>query len=121
MLLAGLAAGGVALYAQTLEAGDWRRRLTFSTRIVFGLALLVFGLSHFVYLAFTAQMVPAWLPWLLALMGAAVLLCVVLAWQSLSRQQSLERELVRRQEASQTEATEARLAAALAPRGSAPT
>ena len=54
---------------------------------------------------------PAWLPWLLALLGAAVLLCVVLAWQSLSRQQSLEQELVRRQETSQTQATEARLAA----------
>ena len=33
---------------------------------------------------------PGWLPWLLALMGVAVLLCVVQAWQSLSRQQSLE-------------------------------
>ncbi|MFG6462385.1 uroporphyrinogen-III C-methyltransferase [Roseateles sp. DXS20W] len=54
---------------------------------------------------------PAWLPWLLALLGAAVLLCVVLAWQSLSRQQSLEQELVRRQETSHAEATEARLAA----------
>jgi uroporphyrin-III C-methyltransferase len=54
---------------------------------------------------------PVWLPWLLALLGAAVLLCVVLAWQSLSRQQSLEQELVRRQEASQAQATEARLAA----------
>lgn len=54
---------------------------------------------------------PAWLAWLLALLGAAVLLCVVLAWQSLSRQQSLEQELVRRQEASQAQATEARLAA----------
>lgn len=58
-----MAAGGVALYALTLEAGDRRRRLTFSTRIVFGVALLIFGLSHFVYLAFTAQMAPAWLPW----------------------------------------------------------
>jgi uroporphyrin-III C-methyltransferase len=54
---------------------------------------------------------PARLPWLLALLGAAVLLCVALAWQSLSRQQSLEQELVRRQEASQAQATEARLAA----------
>ncbi|RZL38312.1 MAG: hypothetical protein EOP35_06070 [Rubrivivax sp.] len=44
-------------------------------------------------------------------MGAAVLVCVALAWQSLSRQQSLEQELVRRQEASQAQATEARLAA----------
>lgn len=56
-------------------------------------------------------LLPAWLPWLLALLGAAVLLCVVLAWQSLSRQQSLEQELVRRQENSHAEATEARLAA----------
>lgn len=54
---------------------------------------------------------PAWLPWLLALMGAALLVCVALAWQSLSRQQSLEQELVRRQEASQAQATEAQLAA----------
>lgn len=58
-----------------------------------------------------APALPAWLPWLLALMGVAVVLCVVLAWQSLSRQQSLEQELVRRQEASQAQATEARLAA----------
>jgi uncharacterized membrane protein len=58
-----MAAGGVALYAQTLEAGDPRRRLTFSTRMVFGVALLIFGWSHFAYLDFTAQMVPTWLPW----------------------------------------------------------
>jgi uroporphyrin-III C-methyltransferase len=61
--------------------------------------------------AAAAAALPVWLPWLLALLGAAVLLCVVLAWQSLSRQQSLEQELVRRQEASQAQATEARLAA----------
>lgn len=59
----------------------------------------------------SGSVLPAWLPWLLALLGIAVLLCVVLAWQSLSRQQSLEQELVRRQEASQAQATEARLAA----------
>jgi len=58
-----------------------------------------------------APALPAWLPWLLAAMGAALLLCVALAWQSLSRQQSLEQELVRRQEASQAQATEAQLAA----------
>nr|WP_255763512.1 uroporphyrinogen-III C-methyltransferase [Pelomonas sp. P7] len=51
------------------------------------------------------------MPWLLALMGVALLACLALAWQSLSRQQSLERELVRRQEASAAQATEARLAA----------
>jgi len=59
----------------------------------------------------SAPALPVWLPWLLAAMGAALLLCVALAWQSLSRQQSLEQELVRRQEASQAQATEARLAA----------
>ena len=58
-----MAAGGVALFADTLEAGSWRRRLTFWTRIAFGFCLLVFGLSHFVYLSFTADMTPAWLPW----------------------------------------------------------
>lgn len=57
-----MSAGGVALLALSLR-GDLRRRLAFSTRIAFGLCLLVFGLSHFVYLSFTAQMVPAWLPW----------------------------------------------------------
>ncbi len=59
---AAMSAGGVALLALSLR-GELRRRLAFSTRIAFGLCLLVFGLSHFVYLAFTAQMVPAWLPW----------------------------------------------------------
>ncbi|RZJ10732.1 MAG: hypothetical protein EOP39_08020 [Rubrivivax sp.] len=48
---------------------------------------------------------------MLALLGVAVVVCIALAWQSLSRQQSLEQELVRRQEASQAQATEARLAA----------
>ncbi|TXI23265.1 MAG: hypothetical protein E6Q67_04685 [Roseateles sp.] len=51
------------------------------------------------------------MPWLLALSTAAAAVGVALAWQSLSRQQSLEQELVRRQEASQAQATEARLAA----------
>ncbi len=59
----------------------------------------------------TAPALPVWLPWLIALLGVAVLLCLVLAWQSLSRQQSLEQELVRRQEASAAQATEAHLAA----------
>jgi uroporphyrin-III C-methyltransferase len=61
--------------------------------------------------AAAVPVLPAWLPWLLALLGAGMALCVVLVWQSLSRQQSLEQELVRRQEASQAQATEARLAA----------
>ena len=59
----------------------------------------------------SAPALPAWLPWLLALLGVAVLLCVALVWQSLSRQQSLEQELVRRQEVSQAQAAEAQAAA----------
>ncbi|PZP31680.1 MAG: hypothetical protein DI603_12250 [Roseateles depolymerans] len=51
------------------------------------------------------------MPWLLALTSGASLVGVALAWQSLSRQQSLEQELVRRQEASAAQSTEARLAA----------
>lgn len=31
-------------------------------RLAFGLCLVIFGASHFVYADFTAQMVPAWLP-----------------------------------------------------------
>lgn len=33
-----------------------------ATRYIYGLCPLVFGLSHFVYIDFTAAMVPAWLP-----------------------------------------------------------
>lgn len=58
-----------------------------------------------------AHPLPAWLPWLLALLGLASLIGVALAWQSLQRQQSLEQELVRRQEASQALAAEARMSA----------
>ncbi len=31
-------------------------------RLIFGACLIVFGLSHLVYLAYTAKLVPAWLP-----------------------------------------------------------
>lgn len=32
-------------------------------RILFGVALFLFGLAHFGYLKYTASLVPAWLPW----------------------------------------------------------
>lgn len=37
-------------------------RATLAVRLLFGLGLLVFGASHFVYVTETAALVPAWLP-----------------------------------------------------------
>ncbi len=64
-----LVAGAWILYARC--AGGWDRRwLGFATgdrgerwaRMLYGLALIAFGLSHFAYLDLTAPLVPRWLP-----------------------------------------------------------
>lgn len=57
-----MAAGGVLAWTQLAASGLRTAAIERATRLVFGLCLLVFGVSHFVYARFTAAMVPAWIP-----------------------------------------------------------
>jgi uncharacterized membrane protein YphA (DoxX/SURF4 family) len=58
-----MALGGVLAWTQAARTDEARRgAIARAARLAFGLCLLVFGISHFVYVRFTAAMVPAWLP-----------------------------------------------------------
>jgi uncharacterized membrane protein YphA (DoxX/SURF4 family) len=58
-----LAAAGLVAYAYCAQLEPTAaERLSQIGRRVFGACLIVFGLAHFFYLAYTAKLVPAWLP-----------------------------------------------------------
>ena len=65
----GMACGAWTLYALSVRCGDKPPLAGLSgeaglrvARIVFGFACIEYGLSHFAFAGFTAQMVPVWLP-----------------------------------------------------------
>jgi len=58
-----LVAGGLVAYAYCTPGEAARaERLLKIGRLIFGVCLIAFGLAHLVYLAPTAEFVPAWLP-----------------------------------------------------------
>lgn len=65
-----IVAGAWVLYVWLAARWDRRHLGSFSgetglraARVLYGLAMLAFGLSHFFYLNLTAPLIPAWLPW----------------------------------------------------------
>ena len=58
-----IAAGGLIVYAASanIDAAS-AARLTRIGRIAFGICALLFGAAHFVYMNYTAPLVPKWLP-----------------------------------------------------------
>lgn len=57
-----MAAGGLTLAALTMQPGPLESRLRLTARLVFGVCAVIFGVSHFAYIAITADMVPDWMP-----------------------------------------------------------
>ena len=59
----GIAAGGLIVYATSANIDTaLARRLTRLGQMAFGVCALLFGGAHFVYMNFTAPLVPKWLP-----------------------------------------------------------
>ncbi len=60
--ISALSSAGFALYLSSIAAPVRKIPLLFP-RIAFGACAIVFGCAHFSYAAFTASMVPAWIPY----------------------------------------------------------
>lgn len=60
--LALASAGAIALAGSVRMGATASARLARFGRTAFAICLVIFGLAHFVYLSFTAAMVPHWLP-----------------------------------------------------------
>ena len=75
-----IAAGGLIVYATTAKIDPiLYERLTRVGQLAFGVCSLVFGAAHFVYMNFTAPLVPKWLPPTQAFWGYATGVCFVAA------------------------------------------
>jgi uncharacterized membrane protein YphA (DoxX/SURF4 family) len=58
-----ITAGALIIYAANAEIGSTlAARLTYAGRILFGICAVIFGGAHFAYFAYTATLVPKWLP-----------------------------------------------------------
>lgn len=57
-----IASGALMLAAAESASANFSRWGALVGRLMFGASLPVFGLSHFVYIEFTASMIPAWIP-----------------------------------------------------------
>ncbi|MGH6951246.1 MAG: DoxX family membrane protein [Vitreimonas sp.] len=57
-----IASGALMLVAAQSENDRFRQWGGLVGRVLFGASLPVFGISHFAYIQFTADMIPAWIP-----------------------------------------------------------
>jgi uncharacterized membrane protein len=75
-----IGAGGLIVYATIAKMDPMLRpRLSRVGQLAFGVCSLVFGTAHFVYMNFTAPLVPKWLPPTQAFWGYATGVCFIAA------------------------------------------